>query len=183
MVDNTAATTPLPLTVFTNWLAFGERGLSSEAIVSHLTGQRLGGRFHDRCVHYPHDPDDFRRCQLLLEAVPLAGLLFPAMQTASPEWARLVAAWDEIHELIEREAPGYLHKREGSAPLAYRLMRRTIAGGTCCSVCAGSGRGKACEKCKGTARRSGGRCRAQRCYSGYDVCRACCGYGYIGGAA
>jgi hypothetical protein len=152
--------------------------MSSEAIVRHLTGSPRVGRPY---LDYPHDTDDFRRCQLLLEDVPLARLMLPRMSTASPVWARLVDAWDEIHALIESEAPEYLTKRRGSAPLAYRLMRRTIANGVECTVCHGSGRGAACEKCKGTGRRSGGKCRAQRCFGGHDYCRPCGGRGYTGG--
>lgn len=99
------STGTLPLTLFTHWLASGERGLSSEAIVSRLTGEKVG-RPWDTGKDHPHDPSDFRRCQKLLDAVPLARLAFPAMRDVSPQWARLVDAWDDIAAAINsKDAP------------------------------------------------------------------------------
>jgi hypothetical protein len=177
-------TTALPLSVFTNWLAGGERGLSSEGIVSHLTGQRIGSTRWPSAAwsYHPLDPDDFRRCQLLVEQVPLARLMFPAMRTASPVWERLVDAWDEIHEAIEAEVPDYVHTRSHApARLGYQVMKRVIAGGDICGTCKGSGHAEPCPKCKGSGRRSGGRCRAPGCDRGHFRCRTCRGYGYTGG--
>lgn len=123
---------PIPLGYFTPWLAAGERGLSSEAIVSHLTGHQVGSPFAGRSNRrdHPWDPDDFRRCQLLLKACPLAALAFDQMRTASPQWARLVDAWDEIHATIESECPDYLARPRGEAPKGYRLMKQVLAGPT-----------------------------------------------------
>jgi hypothetical protein len=166
----------VPLGHFTNWLARGERGISSEAIVSRLTGSQVG-RTHWGST-YPHDPADFRRCQLLLKSHPLAELTFQAMRDVSPQWARLVDAWEEIHAAIEAEAPGYLGKVSGAAPKAYRLMRRIIEDGAICDPCEGTGRGEICSKCKGSGRRGGGRCRADNCYRGYGLCPACRGVGF-----
>lgn len=173
--------TLLPMSAFTNWLALGERGMSSQAIVEHLTGVRL-----DRWSHgnHPYDPDDFRRCQLLLNAVPLARLMFPTMRECSPKWARLVDAWDEIHLAIQEEAPDYLGSPGGkSAPRAHKLMQRVLAGGTACAPCDGSGKAEACPKCKGSGRRAGGRCRADGCAGGRRYCRVCRGRGFTGGAS
>lgn len=174
-----SARTLLPMSVFTNWLATGERGMSSQAIVEHLTGVRLDEWSHG---NYPYDPDDFRRCQLLLNAVPLAGLMFPTMRDVSPQWARLVDVWNEIHEACEEEAPGYLTSKHGSAPKAYALMKRTLAGGVICEPCEGLGKAEACPRCKGSGRRGGGRCRAEGCAGGRRYCRVCRGRGYTGGA-
>lgn len=118
------AGTKLPIEAFVGWLANGERGISSEAIVSHLTGLPVGRNWGS---DYPADPDDFRRCQALLERVPLARLMLPLMATRSPEWARLVAAWDDIAAAILAEAPEYMQRR-GSSPAGYRLMRSLIDG-------------------------------------------------------
>ena len=101
-------TTKLPLTVFVHWLANGERGLSSEAIVEHLTGEPVGGRAHAARrgrLDHPYDMGDFRRCELLLRQVDLARLVFPQMASASPQWARLVEAWAEIVETAKDENP------------------------------------------------------------------------------
>lgn len=174
------ATATLPISLFTNWLASGERGISSEAIVSHLTADPVGS--YRWSTDWPHDPSDFRRCQLLLNAVPLARLAFPAMSTRGPQWARLVQSWDEIHASIECEVPNYLEGRaSGSAPQAYRLMQRVIAGGATCHACSGTGRADPCPKCKGTARRGGGRCRNSGCHGGSFLCGPCWGRGYTGG--
>ncbi len=118
----------LPLTYFTTWLASGQRGLSSEAIVANLTGQQVG-RWPGGKNNYPLDPDDFRRCQLLLRSHPEAAAAFGQMRSVSPEWERLVDAWDEIHATIEAETPDYLdNPGRRSAPLGYALMKRVLDG-------------------------------------------------------
>ena len=172
---------PMPLSYFHGWLDMGERGISSEAIVSHLTGSPIS-KYRDG-HDYPRDPADFRRCQLLLQQAPLARLCFSAMASRSPQWARLVEAWDDIHALIEEDVPGYLNGHDGSAIRAYRLMQRVIAGGVQCDICDGTGQADPCPKCKGTGRRSGGRCRAPYCHRGHHVCEPCRGRGYTGGAS
>lgn len=176
------STATIPLDHFKTWLAFGERGISSEAIVSKLTGYSVGGSRWSST--YPRDPADFRRCQLLLNSVPLAQIAFPAMRSVSPEWARLVDSWDEIHEAIESEVPDYLGRwASGSASAGYRLMRRVIDDGIECTACAGTGYAEPCSKCKGAGRRSGGRCRADGCWRGYHSCGTCRGDGYTKRAA
>lgn len=119
----------LPLSVFTEWLASGERGLSSEAMVQRMTGQRIGRR-GSRGDH-PWDLDDFRRCELLLRQVPIARILLPTMERQGPVWARLVEHWDEIVELAEREVPSMFTPghRGGRAPLAGARMKAVLAGG------------------------------------------------------
>lgn len=106
----------LPLTVFTGWLANGERGLSSEAIVEHLTGEPVGGRMYaprrGRLDH-PYDMGDFRRCELLLRRVDLARLVFPEMASASPKWAALVDVWGDIVSAAEEENPTIFTERPG----------------------------------------------------------------------
>src|SRR5690606_32854600 len=97
--------TLLPLTYFTEWLASGERGLSSEAIVERLTGKRVT-RYPSLRMGYPHDPSDLRRCMELLDAYPLARLAFPSMAEVSPVWAALVAVWDELEATLREEMAG-----------------------------------------------------------------------------
>ena len=120
----------LSLEYFTHWLANGERGISSEAIVSQLTGQQVGRRWSGS--DHPHDPGDFRRCELLLRNYPLARLTFVAeMPKRSEVWTRLVEHWDELVALIETECPDAFNGRRshGSAPKAYQLMKelRTVS--------------------------------------------------------
>ena len=107
------------------WHAFGEPGLSSKAIAEHLTGVPIAKGRRD----YPHDPGDFRRCEVLLRHIPILRLTFHEMTTASPQWAALVPRWDEIADLIESEVPGIF---DGSAPFgataprAYALMKEIV---------------------------------------------------------
>lgn len=125
-------TVHLPLKVFVRWLASGERGLSSEAIVEHLTGEPVGGRAHaprhGRKDH-PYDLSDFRRCELLLRQVDVARLVFPAMAEVSPRWARLVDAWDDIVAAAEEVDPNIFTPAGSRARFerAGKLIREAIA--------------------------------------------------------
>ena len=104
------------------WYAYGENGVSSETLARHLGGVRLSGWDSE-----PLDPADFRRCELLLRAVPLLRLRLPEMAAVSPIWAELAARWDEISELLELEIPGIYGAgwpRKASAPRTYALMQQ-----------------------------------------------------------
>lgn len=96
----------------TNWLASGERGISSNTIFTHLTGVDA---LRDWGMDHPHDPADFRRCRLLVAQVPELRPLLPRMADVSPVWAALVNRWDEICACMD------------TAPAdAYDLMRTII---------------------------------------------------------
>lgn len=73
--------TTVPIEHFADWLARGERGISSETIVSRLSGIPVGT--YRWSSNYPHDPADFRRCELLLRWVPVARIGLPAMRGES----------------------------------------------------------------------------------------------------
>lgn len=108
------------------WLANGERGISSNTIVTHLTGINAMGQWGRR--DHPHDPGDLSRCRLLLEQVPELRMPFVAhMATCSPVWAALTRAWDELCALMDEEAPHWRDGR-GSAPKTYRRMSELIDG-------------------------------------------------------
>lgn len=113
----------LPLELFAHWLAYGERGMSSESIMRAATGGRPGrwGWIE------PADPADFRRCQLLLAEVPaVRDAAFPRLAAESRVWAALIEHWNQIADVFAHEAPGYLESRRWSAPQTYQLMRRII---------------------------------------------------------
>lgn len=82
------------------WQQFGERGCSSKAMASYLSGGSIPPGFND-----PADPDDFRRCELLLRAVPTMREELPRMAAVSKRWAGLVEKWDEIARTLESEIP------------------------------------------------------------------------------
>lgn len=99
-----------------DWLRHGERGISSEAIFSHLTKLPIGGGKWGPQV--PLNPDDLRRCRLLLSAVPAFRARLSEMAELGPMWAALVEHWDELCALMDVEAPGM----SGSAPQTFQRM-------------------------------------------------------------
>ncbi len=103
------------------WLSHGERGLSSEAIFSHLTGLAINGQ--RRGGSTPHDPDDLRRCRLLIEQVPAFRSDLHRMAEVSKRWGALVERWDELCALMDSESPNW-RTGYGPAPKTFELMRR-----------------------------------------------------------
>jgi hypothetical protein len=100
----------------TVWFLNGERGLSSNAMVAHIMG--MGGH-----VDHPYDPDDLRRCRLLVEQVPVIACSLSKMASCSPVWSRIVAHWDELCSLMDAEAPDWRSGR-GSAPNTHALLQK-----------------------------------------------------------
>lgn len=100
------------------WLRNGERGSSSNAIFEKLTGLPCGSQ---RLSH-PYDPDDLRRCRLLLAAVPQFRRDLEKMAEVGPEWAELVAIWDLLYSTMDDE----IAKHPPKCPETYRLMREAI---------------------------------------------------------
>ena len=97
------------------WLDRGERGSSSNAIVEQLL---MGGgeTFH------PLDPYDFRRCELLLRAVPTLRPMLPKMAKVSPEWGRLIERWPDILHAMDVECPNWPTSPRWTARMAYAIM-------------------------------------------------------------
>ena len=137
-------------------------GLSAQAIA-------CGGRDH------PHDPSDLLRCINYCKGRFGTATLRARMAGRSLYWDRLLPHWDRLAELLQHEMDT---RTDGTAPRTYAEMKRVLNDGIACAACDATGRGETCVKCKGTGRRSGGRCRAERCYWGADSCSACRGKGY-----
>lgn len=137
-------------------------GLSARAIAG-------GGTDH------PHDPSDLLRCINYCEYRLTTSDLQRRMAGRSPAWDRLLPHWDDLVRLLRHEMDT---RTDGLAPATYVEMRRVLNDGTPCEACGATGRGAVCAKCKGTGKRSGGRCRALRCYGGADFCASCHGRGY-----
>jgi uncharacterized protein YdcH (DUF465 family) len=96
------------------WLKDGEHGLSSKAIFSVLSGREV-----NECKRtHPSDPDDFRRCYLLLKAVPEWREKLHEMKPVSPVWSKLVDNWDTLTEMIETA----MASKENKATEMYKLM-------------------------------------------------------------
>lgn len=98
------------------WLAGGERGVSSNTMFTVLTGVNALGEWPK---DHPYDPDDFRRCRKLLDAVPELKERLPLMATVSAEWEALVAKWDDICWSMDNELP----------ERAYTLIKRALEEG------------------------------------------------------
>lgn len=104
------------------WLATGEQGASSSAIFFRLTGARPNSlRDHDDPLPHPHDPDDLRRCRLLLEQVPAFQDRLGEMREVSPVWAALVDSWSDLCETMDAECPQWRDGR-GVARETYAKM-------------------------------------------------------------
>jgi hypothetical protein len=103
---------------YRHWLIRGEVGISSQTLLFAITGIR--GRSDDYCI--PADPDDFRRCYLLLQAFPELRRQLPKVAETFPAWAKLVAHWDQIQALLISEV-GDIATAQGVAPKTYALMK------------------------------------------------------------
>ncbi|AYR01036.1 hypothetical protein PBI_ISOLDE_67 [Arthrobacter phage Isolde] len=138
-------------------------GLSAQAIA-------YGGTDH------PWDPSDLLRCINYCEVRGLSTAALQArMAGRSIQWDRLLPEWDHLAELLRHEIDT---RADRTAPRTYAEMKRILNEGTACTACDSTGRGEECVKCKGTGRRSGGRCRAPGCYRGAGFCPTCNGAGY-----
>lgn len=115
------------------WLAYGSSGLSSRYLVGILSQApalvasaqvRESDPSH---VPIPHDPSDFHRCVMALDAAPNLRRRFNAVAQTHEAWAAIVAEWDELASLA-REAWAAEHKGKGADPeAASRLHRRLEA--------------------------------------------------------
>jgi hypothetical protein len=91
------------------WLEHGERGVSSETIFANLVN--MAGEL-SRVMYkkrpspqwsHPLDPDDFRRCHLLLEVVPELREEMHRMKAVSPVWSALVDNWEKLTEMLKEQ--------------------------------------------------------------------------------
>lgn len=136
-----------------------------------LSSQAIAGSGTD----HPYDPSDLLRCMNYCEVRLTTEELRVRMAGRSLSWDRLLPEWDNLTELLRHEMGTATN---GRAPITYREMKRVLADGITCVVCAGSGRGDACLGCKGTGYRNGGTCRARDCYRGAKFCPTCRANGY-----
>jgi hypothetical protein len=109
---------PLPFTEnLKRWLREGERGTSSETIVSVATGVPISGDD----LSPPLDPDDLRRCALLFCQVPELRPYLERMNKVAG-WRRLVAQWDELVGLMWEESA----RNNGKCPFTYKRMQKAL---------------------------------------------------------
>lgn len=80
------------------WWDFGERGASSQTIWHFFMGSKRG----TFSINIPYDPDDFKRCYKLFQAIPEWRAKIFNLKSLSPQWDRLVQNWDKLTEMYER---------------------------------------------------------------------------------
>lgn len=83
------------------WLLHGPVGTSSKFIWAVMNGaDPVAEAGHDPFGAYPHDPDDFSRCYLLLQRNPNWRWQLHTLAPAGPEWAALVEHWGELEQMF-----------------------------------------------------------------------------------
>jgi hypothetical protein len=95
------------------WLLRGEVGVSSRTIFSAMTGGTA------RVYDFPHDPDDFRRCKLLLDLIPEWRAELGKVTERFPWFKPFIERWDQFEALYAEELP----TGRGMAPKLYDLMQ------------------------------------------------------------
>lgn len=93
------------------WLKSDDTGLSSKYMVRVLKHKDKSGQ-----IHWPHDPSDFGRCFMLLEAVPELRENLGDMSQTCKEWKALVENWQELCDLYNEELP-----QDNAPKLALRM--------------------------------------------------------------
>lgn len=97
------------------WPGAGDAGVSSATIWSVMMGRPspLGD------TDVPHDPADFGRCYRLLKRFPKWRERLPEVAEKHPDWAPLIARWDDVEALFEKESK----RPDGMARETYRLIK------------------------------------------------------------
>lgn len=108
------------------WLLAGEHGLSACAIFWRLTGTKPPILRGDRGFAHPHDPDDLRRCMLLLEQVPELSGRIGEMRGASRHWDALIPGWETLCGSMAAEIPNWREPPRGSAAKRTYLAMKAV---------------------------------------------------------
>lgn len=94
---------------FHEWLALGETGMSSLAMVKAVTGCDgfLGRNRHVIGTDHPYDSADLMRCLRLVDAVPGIRDHFDKIAVLSPEWAAIIDRFPELERIAMVENPDW----------------------------------------------------------------------------
>lgn len=82
-----------------DWRTTGERGLSAQSILVHMTGGDLGDGWQ-----HPHGASDLHRCMLLLRRIPEWASRMPEMSRRSECWKALIGSWPQLLAAFHDEA-------------------------------------------------------------------------------
>ncbi len=99
------------------WLRKGQRGISSNTIFGAISGLAL-----DKIKHPPSDPDDFRRCYLLIKQVPEWKGELHKVAHLSETWKNVVDNWDKLSALLEEQVDRYEQGKPGTYEM-YNFMK------------------------------------------------------------
>lgn len=103
------------------WVANGEHGMSSAAMLAAVYEIRLSSYAWDGFRAHPADPDDLRRCLLFCDACGVSDAqLAESMAGVSGVWRELAVAWPRLRAAFRRECA----RKTGKAPHTYWLMQR-----------------------------------------------------------
>lgn len=84
------------------WALNGEHGTSSITMFNQLSRTLQTRALKNGYPSHPSDPDDFKRCYKLLQAVPQWKSKLGELKKLSPVWERLVDHWDKLTEMYEQ---------------------------------------------------------------------------------
>lgn len=97
------------------WLRTGERGVSSETIVSIIEDIPIA-----KYYSHPFDVADWLRCERLLIMVPEYRSKLCKLSDLSEEWRLFVLAWDNIKKVFHDEEVG---NKDGNCPKTYQVIK------------------------------------------------------------
>lgn len=100
------------------WLASGDTGSSSEAIVYHMLGLESD-------ADYPFDPADLGRCLRMLELFPEWKPRISEMSAYPHGWPALIPIWNKIAAMMADEV-GIDWSKGRRAPRTYAAMRAAL---------------------------------------------------------
>lgn len=98
------------------WFLRGEVGASSKTLVHFYKGED----FRNDSPQGPIDVSDFRRCYLLVQAIPEIKEVFPLVAERVPSFKGVIENWDAISAAYERE------RGKGRCPKTYQLLKDAL---------------------------------------------------------
>ncbi|QNJ57429.1 hypothetical protein Dolphis_123 [Pseudomonas phage Dolphis] len=102
------------------WIRDGRVGSSSRAIHDHMLGLKPKWGYSE-----PSDPSDLNRCLLLLDLIPEWKPRMHEMAQRTPQWAGLVARWDEITQcFLDEVGLDWSKGHDLRATKTYALMKQ-----------------------------------------------------------
>lgn len=116
----------LPLEMFAAWLANGDVGISSLAIVQRLTGitMTVNGTREHGCEDTPKDPGDLRRILGMFDMVPSARAYLSLMRDVSEDWKNIIDHWDELEKTVSARGTQSIRLRSKNLPDAETIEGR-----------------------------------------------------------